>query len=62
MAHISHKMRKEGLKNLTLTGHTEGNWDKRKEHATCLMRLCNRMAEQGLGRIRGKKTLLSEDS
>lgn len=43
---LGHIMRKEDLKNLTLTGHTEGKRDKGKQQVSCLTSFSKGMAEQ----------------
>lgn len=42
---LKHIIRKEGLANLTLIGHSEGKRSRGKEQVTYLMKLCEWMAE-----------------
>lgn len=54
---LGHIMRKEGLENLILTGHTEGKRDSGIQRITCLTSLCKWLAEQRLGKIVNRQNL-----
>lgn len=48
---LGYFMRKEGSKNLKLTGPIEGKSDKEKQHITNITNLCQWLSEQVSGQI-----------